>query len=68
MHAFQNYMSKNKVDKEKMISKYYGWIADLFRMLEVVINTIDSKNSDHVLTSFEVNRFGLILYRYQLFF
>ena len=61
MHAFQRYMSKNRKDKERFISKYYGWIADMFRMLEALVNTIDSQTSNHVLTDSEVNRFGQIL-------
>ncbi len=61
MHAFQRYMTKNQKQKEKFISKYYGWIADLFRALEALINAIDSKTSDHTLTESEVKRLGQIL-------
>ncbi len=61
MHAFQRYMSKNQKQKEKFIPKYYGWIADLFRTLEALINAIDSQTSDHTLTDSEVKRFGQIL-------
>lgn len=61
MHAFQTYILKlDKKDKKNFLSKYHEWIADLFRALEFLIDTIDSQTSNHQLTDSEVKRLGQI--------